>query len=55
LADNTLEIYSVLGEKVKTILFDKQATINNSDFPGGIYIYKINTGSKIITGKFEIE
>lgn len=53
--DNTLEIYSALGQKFKTILLDKQATINKFDFPSGLYIYRLILKSGIITGKFEVE
>jgi len=53
--DNTIEIYSVLGQKVKTIVVDKQVIIRKSDFQRGLYIYKLITKSRLYTGKFEVE
>lgn len=54
-SDNVLEIFSFTGQKIKTIRLDKQTTINKSDFSSGLYIYRLITKTKIITGKFEIE
>jgi hypothetical protein len=54
-SDNVLEIFSVTGQKLKTIRFDKQTIINKSDLTGGLYIYRLITKSVILTGKFEVE
>lgn len=58
LEDNlaALDIFSILGGKIRTITFNKnrQIIINNSDFQSGLYIYRVITKTKIITGKFEI-
>ncbi len=53
--NNTLDIFSYSGQKIKTISIDKQATINKSDFQSGLYIYRLITNTGLITGKFEVE
>lgn len=52
-----MEIYNVIGEKIKTLTFEKniEVIINKYDYVSGLYIYKIETkSSNTILGKIII-
>jgi hypothetical protein len=58
LANSSLEIYNMLGERIKSEeLIDKNTTVDISSQPGGIYLYRVltETGDLVSEGKFVIE
>jgi hypothetical protein len=52
-----LSIYNVLGKKIKTLeegiksSGDYVVTFTPTDLPGGIYIYKLEVGSNVVSKK----
>ena len=51
--DVKLEVYDVLGRKVKTILDDRleggryRARVNGSGLPSGVYFYRLEAGKYV--------
>ena len=56
-ADVRLEVYTVLGQKVKTLINENRSagwhtvTLNASDLSSGVYVYRIQAGGVVQTRK----
>jgi hypothetical protein len=56
-ADVSLEVYSVLGQKVMTLVNENRSagwhtvTLNATDLSSGVYVYRIQAGGMVQTKK----
>lgn len=56
----TLEIYNILGQKITTLIDNKQTagyhevTFNAENFSSGIYIYRLSADNKIVSKKMQL-
>ena len=49
--NNTMEIFSVTGQKIKTFRIINQSSFDLSDLADGLYLYEISTPSRKVNGK----
>ncbi len=57
-AEVTLQVFNILGKKVRTLVHEEQSagnykvTFNGSDLASGVYLYRLRAGDKVDTKKF---